>query len=106
MTALAGLLASSGLVALSACDAADEAFDCAEICGELNSCFDSSINVNDCTSACFEVIDNDSSLDAKADECAACIDGRACSEVGAACPVCAEVAEAFGESGFTGDAGP
>jgi hypothetical protein len=67
-----------GAGGLIGCDDADAAFDCADVCGRYQECFDADYDVGACRSRCRTASDNDATVRNRADACEACIDDMSC----------------------------
>jgi hypothetical protein len=81
-----GFLATTG-----GCSEVGEAIDCDQMCNKMEDCFDSDLDVDDCTERCEDRAD-DNALADKLDACTDCLDrGVACSEVADDCSVCDDV---------------
>jgi len=75
---LAALVFTSSIVALSACDKADEAFDCNMICNRYSDCFDANYDVAACVDRCENNAADSDTFSDHADDCENCLDDRSC----------------------------
>lgn len=67
-------LSSLGFLS-TACDEADQAIDCNQICNRYQECFDSDYDVGACVDRCEPMLESDPH---GADDCENCIDDRSC----------------------------
>lgn len=67
-------LSSLGFMS-TACDEADQAIDCNQICNRYKDCFDADYDVGACVDRCEPMLDEDPHA---ADDCENCIDDRSC----------------------------
>ncbi len=80
----------TGLLGLSAmgvaCDGPVDRFtDCAEVCDRYSTCFDESYDVEECTTTCDDMAQDDEDADSRLDRCESCLDDRACAEATFTC---------------------
>lgn len=86
------MAAALGLGAtMSGCGAIDREADCNKICNKKKDCVDNSYNVGACVDYCRSNASNSDSYGQKVNDCAACVETRACAQVGecylkASCP--------------------
>ena len=82
----AALGISAGMVS---CDAADEAFDCQQVCSRYHDCYDQSYDVGKCRDSCRARAASDPSVKQAADTCESCIGDKSCAsatfECGTSC---------------------
>jgi hypothetical protein len=71
----AGLGFCAGMVS---CDAADEAFDCQQVCSRYHDCYDQSYDVGKCRDNCRARAASDPSVKQAADTCESCIGDKSC----------------------------
>jgi hypothetical protein len=74
------LLGAAGAFAAGAsgCDSVDAAFDCHEVCGRYQDCYDSSYDVGACEDRCRTNAANDPNVKNDADACESCIGDKSC----------------------------
>lgn len=72
------LFAAAMAAGVSSCDAADEAFDCQQVCSRYHDCYDQSYDVGKCRDSCRARAANDPSVKQAADTCEACIGDKSC----------------------------
>ena len=73
---------------LGGCSKIGEAIDCDQMCEEMQTCVDGSLDVARCGDRCEDKADNDK-LRKKLDECTDCLDQNySCGEVPDKCPAC------------------
>ena len=61
-----------------ACDDAETAFDCHQVCSRYQSCYDGQYDVSACRDRCRNSAKNDKSVKDKADACESCIGDKSC----------------------------
>lgn len=90
---LASLLFGAALLTgIAACDKADQAFDCNDICTTYRDCADADYDVDACVDRCRADADDDEDYADQADECQACIDGESCAGAAFECSLeCAAI---------------
>lgn len=81
------------LSTLGGCSEISEAIDCDQMCEEIQTCVDSSLDVHHCSDRCEDKTD-DNKLRRQLDECTDCLDhDYACGEISDKCPACDGVIE-------------
>jgi hypothetical protein len=86
------ILALSLFLFVVACDKADQAFDCNDICTTYRDCADADYDVGECVDRCTDNADADEDFADQADECQACIDGESCVAAAFECSIeCAAI---------------
>jgi hypothetical protein len=81
------------LAALGGCAKIGEAIDCDQMCGELQVCIDSNLDVSRCSNRCEDKADNNT-LRQQLDACTDCLDQNyACGEIPDKCPACEGVTD-------------
>ena len=80
------LLAAVSLIAvvvfsgMIGCGRVDDYVDCNKICNSYKTCVDSQYDVGECTDYCYKKSREDVDYNRDANECNACLEGRACTE--------------------------
>jgi hypothetical protein len=76
------------LSTLGGCSKIGEAIDCDQMCEEMQTCVDGSLDTRRCSDRCEDKADNDK-LRKQLDECTDCLDQNySCGEVPDKCPAC------------------
>lgn len=90
-----GVLVGALLFMPAACSSVNEALDCDQLCRELSTCVDSTLDVQKCAQRCEDNVSSKSER-ADLDACTDCLDkGYACAEVTDRCPICETVKDRF-----------
>ena len=69
----------TGVIA-AGCGEAEELADCQAICDKKQECVDGEYDVDACRNDCEAKSDSDEEYRQEANECEACLDGKACTE--------------------------
>jgi len=81
------------LSTLGGCSKIGEAIDCDQMCEEIQTCVDGSLDVQRCSDRCEDKAD-DNKLRRQLDECTDCLDQNySCGEITDQCPACDGVIE-------------
>jgi hypothetical protein len=77
----------------ASCNSPGGSFGCADVCGKLKSCIDTTIDHQLCSDRCDDRLDDDTELRTNFDSCSSCLDGvRTCADILERCGTCATVA--------------
>jgi hypothetical protein len=87
---LCSLLFATAVAA--SCTSPGGSFGCADVCGNLKSCIDTTIDLQLCSDRCDDRLDEDAELHANFDSCSSCLNGdHTCAEIQTLCSTCATV---------------
>jgi hypothetical protein len=81
------LLGGGASVLFAGCGAAENLFDCQNVCTRFRDCFDSTYDVGQCRDTCRANSEKDPSTQQKADSCESCIGDKSCAESAVTCSV-------------------
>jgi hypothetical protein len=73
------------LASTSSCSSVEHAYDCNQICGRYQECFDASYDTGTCESRCRDHASDDNDYGNHAESCQSCIDDRSCAGATFAC---------------------
>ena len=65
-------------LASSGCDDVEEAFDCQQVCGRYQDCFDANYDVGACRARCRAAADSNPDIRNDANQCESCMDDMSC----------------------------
>jgi hypothetical protein len=81
---LASIIAAVSLFAVPACDEADEAFDCANVCDKYDECV-GDVDTDQCIDSCTDWADENENNADRLDDCEECVEDRSCVESAFGC---------------------